>query len=172
MPASTIVPIATAIPPSDIMFRLRPCRCMTMKAIRMPTGSVMMATSPLRKWTRKRMQTSATITNCWINASCKLSTERSISVERSYATSITTPSGRPPRTSSRRALTSLMTCSVSAPERTTMMPPTVSPSPFQSARPRRISGPMSTRATSRSNIGVPRPSTPSAVFRMSSTDSM
>ena len=42
----------------------------------------------------------------------------------------------------------------SASARTTTMPPTVSPSPFQSARPRRISGPIATWATSLSSTGT------------------
>ena len=47
--ASTMAPMAIAIPPSDMMLALMPCWCMTMNAIRTATGSVMMATRALRK---------------------------------------------------------------------------------------------------------------------------
>ena len=49
IPASTIVPIATAIPPSDMMLSVSPCRCTTIIASRIPTGSAITATSPLRR---------------------------------------------------------------------------------------------------------------------------
>ena len=39
-PASTIAPSAMAMPPSDRMFALTPCQCMTTKAASTPTGSV------------------------------------------------------------------------------------------------------------------------------------
>ena len=101
-----------------------------------------------------------------------LPTARSISEVRSYATSSSTPSGSPGAISSSRALTSRITRRVSAPGRTTTIPPTVSPSPFHSASPRRPSGPRLTLATSSSRIGVPSGPTPSPMRRMSSTDRM
>jgi hypothetical protein len=55
--------------------------------------------------------------------------------------------------------------SVSAPWRTTTMPPTVSPSPFQSASPRRISGPMHVATSWSRSSGEPASApTPSAML--------
>ncbi len=59
--ASTIAPIAIAMPPRLMMFEPRPSERMAMKANRMPSGSVMIATSALRTWSRKITHTAATI---------------------------------------------------------------------------------------------------------------
>ncbi len=48
IPASTIAPIAIAMPPRLMMFEPRPRLRMPMKAISMPSGNVMIATSALR----------------------------------------------------------------------------------------------------------------------------
>ena len=61
MAASTITPIAIAMPPSDMMLASRPCRYMTMKASRIETGIDRIATNAERKWKRKTTQTSATM---------------------------------------------------------------------------------------------------------------
>jgi len=83
MAASTIAPIAMAIPPSDMMLALRPCICITTNAIRMPTGSDRIITSEERKWNRNRKQTSTTTRNSSTSLDLSVSTERSISAERS-----------------------------------------------------------------------------------------
>ena len=75
--------MATAMPPSDMMFTFTPCLDMMMKAIRMPSGSVMMATMPLLTWNRKAMQTRPTIRSCWPRLTPKLVTARSINAVRS-----------------------------------------------------------------------------------------
>ncbi len=59
--ASTIAPMAMAMPPSDMMLALMPCIRMTTKAIRIAVGRVKIATSALRTWSRKTMLTSATM---------------------------------------------------------------------------------------------------------------
>ena len=46
---SIMAPIAIAIPPSDIMLALIPCRFMTVNAASTPTGKLMIATSDERK---------------------------------------------------------------------------------------------------------------------------
>ena len=60
MTASTIAPMAMAMPPSDMMFELMPCPNMTRNAISTATGKMMMATSALRRCSRNARHTSAT----------------------------------------------------------------------------------------------------------------
>ncbi|MGY4348938.1 hypothetical protein ACVWXM_005405 [Bradyrhizobium sp. GM7.3] len=62
MAASTMAPIAIAMPPRLMMLEPRPNSFMAPKAIKTPTGSIRMATSALRTCSRKTMQTSATTT--------------------------------------------------------------------------------------------------------------
>ena len=62
MAASTIAPMAMAMPPRLMMLELIPMARMTMKAISTPAGSMMMATSALRACNRKIRQTSAMMT--------------------------------------------------------------------------------------------------------------
>ena len=59
--ASIIAPMAIAMPPSDMMSALTPIQRIARKASRMPSGSVMIATSAERACSRKTRQTSATI---------------------------------------------------------------------------------------------------------------
>ncbi len=59
--ASTMAPMAIAIPPRLMMFELSPMNPMMMNAISTPTGSMTTATRALRAWNRNSMQTSATI---------------------------------------------------------------------------------------------------------------
>ena len=47
--ASTMAPMAIAMPPSDITLALMPCCCITPNAISTPSGSDTLATSALRK---------------------------------------------------------------------------------------------------------------------------
>ena len=60
MTASTMAPMAMAMPPRDMMFELMPCAYMMMNEISTAMGRIRMATSALRKCSRNRMQTSAT----------------------------------------------------------------------------------------------------------------
>ena len=60
MTASTIAPMAMAMPPSDMMFELMPCSNMTRNEISTATGKMMMATSALRRCSRNARHTSAT----------------------------------------------------------------------------------------------------------------
>jgi hypothetical protein len=81
--ASTIAPMAIAMPPRLMMFEPIPIVRMAMKAIRMPIGSVRMATSALRTCIRKITQTAPTIRLSSSSVHFRLSMARSISFERS-----------------------------------------------------------------------------------------
>ena len=81
--ASTIAPIAIAMPPSDMMLALMPCQRITMNAARIPSGSEMIATSDERRCHRKRAQTSATTANSSISLAVRLRIARSMSWLRS-----------------------------------------------------------------------------------------
>ena len=59
--ASTMAPIAMAMPPRLMMLEPSPNNFIAPNAISMPTGSIRIATSALRKCSRNTMQTSATI---------------------------------------------------------------------------------------------------------------
>ena len=74
--ASTIAPMAMAIPPKDMMLALTPCQFMTVKAARMPSGRLTMATNADRKWNRNRAQTRVTTMNSSISRSRSVATER------------------------------------------------------------------------------------------------
>ena len=78
--ASTMAPIAIAMPPSDMMFALMPCRYITMTASSTARGRVSTVTSADRTCSRKTAQTSATI------AISSSSFRRSVSIERSIST--------------------------------------------------------------------------------------
>ena len=66
-------------------------------------------------------------------------------------------------------MTRLITLRAFSPCRMTTMPPTVSPRPSRSETPRRISGPISTRPTSRSSTGVPPAPTFTTICSKSAT---
>jgi hypothetical protein len=83
MPASIIVPMAIAMPPSDMMFALMPWWNITMNETRIPSGRRRMTTSALRKCTRNTKQIRATMRPCWRSFSRRLSTARSMSGARS-----------------------------------------------------------------------------------------
>ena len=59
--ASTIAPMAMAMPPRLMMFELKPSAYMQRYAINMPSGRVMIATNALRTWSRNTTQTRATM---------------------------------------------------------------------------------------------------------------
>jgi len=81
--ASTIAPIAMAIPPKDMMLAFTPCTRMTSKAASTPRGKVTIATSADRTCHRNNPQMIATTTNSSISLPVKFSTARSINCERS-----------------------------------------------------------------------------------------
>ena len=83
MTASTIAPMAMAMPPSDMMLELMPWPNMTRKEISTATGRMMMATSALRRCIRKARQTSATTMLSSRSFSSSVLTARSISALRS-----------------------------------------------------------------------------------------
>ena len=83
MAASTMAPMAMAIPPNDMMLALMPMRSMTINAIRIPTGSEKIITSEERRWNKNTAHTSATTRNSSISLPNRVSTERSINAERS-----------------------------------------------------------------------------------------
>jgi hypothetical protein len=83
MPASIMVPMAIAMPPSDMMLALMPWWNMTMNDSRMPSGSSRIATRALRRCIKKTKQMSATIPPCCSSLLRRFSTARSISGPRS-----------------------------------------------------------------------------------------
>ena len=83
MAASTSVPIAIAMPPSDMMLALMPCARMTMKAEATASGVTITTISPERTWYRNRRHTSATTMNSSSSLRFRLSTARWISEPRS-----------------------------------------------------------------------------------------
>ena len=60
MAASTMAPIAIAMPPRLMMLEPMPSSFIAANAISTPTGNIRIATSALRTWSRNTMQTSAT----------------------------------------------------------------------------------------------------------------
>ena len=81
--ASTIAPMAIAMPPSDMMLAPTPWKYMTMKAISTASGRVITATSAERRCSRKTTHTSATIAISSTSFSRRVATEFSISTVRS-----------------------------------------------------------------------------------------
>ncbi len=81
--ASTIAPIATTMPPSDMMFAVSPWKYMGMNASRTAKGSVRMGMSALRTWSRKRKMTTLTTIISSRSVPSSVSMAASISSERS-----------------------------------------------------------------------------------------
>ena len=81
--ASIIAPIAIAMPPRLMMFEPRPRNFIAENAIRMPTGSMMIATSAERTCSRKMIVTAATTTLSSSNVPFRVSMADSIKVDRS-----------------------------------------------------------------------------------------
>ena len=95
MEASTIAPIAIAIPPNDIILAVMPCADITIKAARMANGNVIIATSADLACIKKINDTSATTIASSISLLLKYSIAPSIKGARSYTGTISTPSGSP-----------------------------------------------------------------------------
>ena len=83
MAASTIAPIAIAMPPRLMMFEPMPSAFIAANAIRTPTGSIRIATSALRTCSRNTMHTSATIRLSSISVVFRVAIAALISAERS-----------------------------------------------------------------------------------------
>ena len=115
MAASTIAPMAIAIPPRLMMLEFMPSKRIAMMAISTPTGSITMATSALRACIRNTMHTSATMRLSSSSVRFKVSMARWIRSERSYTAWILTPSGRPEDTSAILLLTFSITSSAFCP---------------------------------------------------------
>ena len=153
--ASTIAPMAIAMPPSDMILAVIPWPAIIINAANIPSGKVIIATRALRACNRKRKVIRATIRLSSKSLCSKYSTEPSMSLLRSYTTFSSTPSGNPCLTDCSLSLISSMTLKAFAPGRITTMPPTASPIPFSSVMPRRMDGPSTMRATSPRVTGVP-----------------
>ena len=153
--ASTVAPMAMAMPPRLMMVAGMSNSTMGMKESATAMGMEMMGRSAERKWKRKTITTSATTMASSTRAFLSVAIDRSISPVRSYATSTFTPAGSERASSAIFCFTRPITSSTFSPWRTITMPPTASPSPFHSSRPRRMSGPKRTVATSFTKIGAP-----------------
>ena len=81
--ASTITPMARAMPPRLMMLALMPASYMMPREISTPRGRVTMATRELRKWSRKMTQTRATTIISSMSLWVRFSTARLIRLERS-----------------------------------------------------------------------------------------
>ena len=149
MDESTITPMAIAMPPRLITFALMPTRCMMRMLDNTPVGTTNTATSSLRACRRNRMHTSATTVISSSSVSLSVAIDRSMRSLRSYPASMPTPAGSVSSTLRSFAWTFSMVVRAFSPNRITTIPPTASPSPFQSSAPRRISDPSRASATSR-----------------------
>src|SRR2546422_2594908 len=78
-----MAPIATAMPPSDMMFAVRPIRAIGIKASTTAIGSVRIGISALRKWNKKKTMTRLTISISCSSSCQSVCTARWISSERS-----------------------------------------------------------------------------------------
>src|SRR6056300_1857245 len=94
MLASTIAPMAMAIPPRDIIFALIPCTDIARQASKRAIGRLTIATSADRKWYKNTAHTKAITINSWMSLLDRSFIARLISVDRSYTVSRLTPAGR------------------------------------------------------------------------------
>ena len=112
-----MAPTAIAIPPSDMMFDVRPIIFMGMNAMITATGMVTIGMMALGMCQRKIMMTMATMINSSVSVCFKFSMDRRISSDRSYAVTTFTPGGRPPSISLSFCLTRSITCRAFSPWR-------------------------------------------------------
>ena len=113
--ASTIAPMAIAIPPSDMMFAVNPICFMGMKASTTAMGRSSAGTRVERKWRRNRRITRVTTISSSMRVCLRVCTESSMSPDRSYVVTTCTPSGRLRWTSFKRSFTPSMTLSAFSP---------------------------------------------------------
>src|SRR5262247_2656029 len=109
MAASTIAPIATAMPPSDMMLAVTRIMSMGMNERIIAMGMVMMGIRALGICQRKMRITTLTITISSVSVCRSVSIARTMRSERSYVGTIFTPGGSDGSTSLSLALTALMT---------------------------------------------------------------
>ena len=83
MTASTMAPMAMAMPPSDMMFELIPCPNMIRNEMSTAIGRMMMATNALRRCIRNARHTSATTMLSSSSFSSSVLTARSMRALRS-----------------------------------------------------------------------------------------
>jgi hypothetical protein len=76
MAASTIAPMAMAMPPRLMMFEFIPSACMAMKAVNTPAGSMTIATRALRTCVRNSTHTKATMRLSSISVRVRVSMAR------------------------------------------------------------------------------------------------
>ena len=91
MDASTITPMAMAMPPSDMMFDVMSNIFMQMNAMSTATGISMMTRMTLRMCNRKMSTMMLTTTASSISAPLSVSTDATMMSLRSYAGFISTP---------------------------------------------------------------------------------
>ncbi len=142
MVASTMAPIAIAMPERDMILAVSPIICIGINEISTAMGSPMRGMSAERKCPKKIMITSATAIISSTRVCLSVSMARKIRSERSYVTTNCTPSGREGVISAILALILLMADRVFCPGRIITIPPTVSPFPSHSKIPRRGAGPI------------------------------
>ncbi len=112
--ASTITPMAMAMPPRLMMLALMPSRYITPSAMRMPTGTVTTATKALRTCRRNTITMRATTSISSQIFPASVSTARPMSALRSYSVTTSTPGGKPLCSSTSRAFTrSMVACAFS-----------------------------------------------------------
>ncbi len=83
MAASTMAPMAMAMPPRLMMLEFMPSARMAMNAISTPTGSIRIATSALRTCSRKTTHTSATMMLSSVSVRLRVAIARWMRSERS-----------------------------------------------------------------------------------------
>ncbi len=147
--ASTVAPMAMAMPPSDMIVAGTPSSRIGMKAASTARGRERIGSSALRRCSRKSAMTAATTIISSTRVCRSVSMARSMSAARSYAVTTSTPGGSASRNPARRVRTRSMTSRALAPWVITTTPETTSPSPSSSATPRRGEGARATRPTSR-----------------------
>src|SRR5262245_49922802 len=109
MAASTMAPIATAIPPRDMMLAVTRSRSMGMNERIIAIGIVMIGMMALGICHRKIRITTLTITISSVSVCRRASMARTMRSERSYVGTIFTPGGSDGSISLSLALTALMT---------------------------------------------------------------
>ena len=151
---STIIPIATAKPASDIRFEDRPHCCIMMKAISMASGRAVITTTAERTSPKKRNRMIATRIEPSISALTAVCTALSTRSVRSYTGLMVTPLGSACWTICSFFLTASTTFLAFSPMRCNAMPSTTS-LPSLVTAPKRKDGASLTSATSRTYTGVP-----------------
>ena len=85
MAPSTIVPMVMAIPPKDIILAFKPCHFITINAIRIPIGRVIIATKAERTCSKNKITTKLTTANSCNRASLRLATLTPSMVDNAFS---------------------------------------------------------------------------------------